>query len=174
MYGVVEGAFHCNNERTNELNNRIASRNFSTPTLYQSIRNRPVSTRFLELSIEKQSDNALTNVGDSTRPNSMPIEDIFVPGNSFGPWVGYARNVEKETQLIQGTSKNGGEESIYIPSSHSDLFEVVLGNSNKISEGEQRHKSLFMKPILGNFNPNEIGLGGRIFSNCTRQQLKNI
>ena len=93
-----------------------------------------------------------------------------MPVTDYGPWGKYAQNIETETELKLATSNLGGEESIYIPSSKSDLFnEQKINNTTKTI-----HPLLFNKDNFNTFNPNVKNIGNKIFMNHTRQQLKNI
>ena len=39
---------------------------------------------------------------------------------------------------------------------------------------QQPFPDLFTEQAFNNFNPNSCNIGGNVFSNCTRQQLKNV
>lgn len=46
IYGVVEGVFYGQNERTDELNNRIIERNYPDIPLKPNYDPRPISTKY--------------------------------------------------------------------------------------------------------------------------------
>ena len=80
MYGVVNGIYYCQQNRVNELNRRISSRNVPSNVLPPVFEARPVPTRYVKMpaidcriqpkvQIENQSHNyspyTTFNPGDS-------------------------------------------------------------------------------------------------------------
>ena len=51
MNGVINGVYYCNNERVDELNERIASRNIPSQKLQAQFDVRPVSTKYAMMPI---------------------------------------------------------------------------------------------------------------------------
>ena len=46
MYGVADGLYECNHQRTDELNERISLRNIPSSSLQPQFGIRPVSTKY--------------------------------------------------------------------------------------------------------------------------------
>tara|TARA_Y100000389_G_scaffold78668_1_gene75444 strand:+ start:8740 stop:9222 length:483 start_codon:yes stop_codon:yes gene_type:complete len=152
-----------NNNYVDEINERISYRNIPSQTLPPIFSNRPTSTKFNNL-----QKNKLTKIKKNEK-QSEDLSNVFMPITDYGPWSKYAQNIETETELKIATSNLGGEGSIYIPSSKSDLYnETKINNTNTI------RPLLFNTEQFNTFNPNVGNVGDKIFMNHTRQQLKNI
>jgi hypothetical protein len=156
-------------QRTNTINNRTFQRNIPSQTLQPYLDARPVSTKYSYLPIvdpRKPSNISL---------NQMPtfnIETTFNPGNARSPWSGYASNVNNESELRnQIYAHQSCSQSVYVPSSKSDLFQL---HWNQIPI-EQPFPNLFKEE---KFNPHtyqhNADVGYALFNNQTRQQNKNI
>ena len=129
-----------------------------------------------------QTKYAFLPVIDLRKPVETPLiqqatfnpETVFNPGNDFGPWSGYASNVNRESDLrnqifaIQDCSQ-----SVYVPSSKSSLYNVKWNNS---SIPQQPFPNLFQTQSFSpsNPNPNSDKIGFALFNNATRQQLKDL
>ena len=97
----------------------------------------------------------------------------YYPGTYKGPFTGFVNNIDNESILRnQFFALQNNEQSVYVPSSKSDMYEVNVVGSNI----EQPHKDLFMEPNLASFNPNPNNekVGFNLFNNYTRQQVKNV
>ena len=91
MYGVVDGIYYCNQERTNELSRRMASRNIPSAPLQPQYAVRPVSTKYDMMSIVDRRPKS------SVPLKSYPvynIESTFNPGSAVAPWSGFATEVD--------------------------------------------------------------------------------
>ena len=168
MYGVVDGVYYCNKERTDELSRRIASRNIPSSPLQPQYSVRPISTKYDMMSIVDRRPKS------SVPLQSYPvynIESTFNPGSSVAPWSGYASEVDDESRLrneffaLQRNAK-----AKYIPSTKSDMYNVIVDSTNEV----QPHPELFRQPEFSPFNPNTCNTGQMFFDNCTRQQIKDV
>ena len=167
-YGIVDGVYYCGINRTQELNSRIAERNIPSSYLQPQFSMRPVSTKY-----------ALLPVVDIRAKSSVPIKITstynqkvtFNPGTAVAPWSGFVSNVNKESELRNMYfALQNCQQSQYIPSSKSDMYKTTVTGTNV----QQPFPNLFEKQSFDDFNPNNCNIGGSLFANCTRQQLKNI
>ena len=96
MYGVIDGLYRCNQERANELNNRISSRNIPSTGLKPQFSMRPAATKYGYMPILDQYKKASVP-NNSYTPYST--SGVFNPGNATAPWSGFSNNVNLESQL---------------------------------------------------------------------------
>ena len=168
MYGVVDGIYYCNQERTDELNNRIAVRNIPSAPLQPQYAVRPVSTKYDMMSIVDRRPK-------STVPlKSYPVYNIastFNPGSAVAPWSGFASEVDDESRLRnEFFALQKCEQAEYVPSTKSDMYEVTVDSTNET----QPHPDLFRQQEFAPFNPNTCNTGKMFFDNHTRQQIKEV
>ena len=165
MYGVVKGVYYNNIDSNEELNNRITERNVPSDKLQPQFSIRPVSTKYSMLPIfDRRAD---TTVPIERQP-TYSINNVFNPGNAEAPWSGFASNINKESTLRNqffALQKCG--QSSYIPSSSSDMYNVVASGRSEV----QPYPDLFKEQKFSKFNPNTYDLGGDVFNNFTRTQL---
>ena len=167
-YGIVDGVYYCGINRTQELNSRIAERNIPSSYLQPQFSMRPVSTKYSLLPIV--DIRAKSSVPIKTTPTYNP-KVTFNPGTAVAPWSGFVSNVNKESELRNMYfALQKCQQPTYIPSSKSDMYQTTVTGTNV----QQPYPNLFAKPSFDDFNPNNCNIGGNLFANCTRQQLKNI
>lgn len=171
MYGVIQGYKVCNMERNLELDNRIYSRNIPSAPLQPSFSMRPVPTKY-----------ELMGIYDRRAPATVPLErfpvynvsSTFNPGTTQAPWSGFASHINIESSLRnQFFALQNCEQSQYIPSSTSDLYQqtsVPLSSNNLPNPFQHLQRQDVFEP----FNPNTCDLGKGLFMNHTRQQLKDL
>ena len=95
MYGVVKGVYYQNQERLDELNNRIMSRNIPSEGLEQVYDPRPSHTRRVFMPIVDQLAFSKTPRQSKDAYNQ---HGQFNPGTS-APFSGYATFIDQETRL---------------------------------------------------------------------------
>jgi hypothetical protein len=165
MYGVVKGVYYCNIETNEELNNRISERNIPSAPLQPQFSSRAVSTKYSMLPIfDRRVDPSVP----IDRQPTYNVSDVFNPGNAGSPWSGFASNINKESSLRNqffALQKCG--QSSYIPSSSSDMYNVVVSGRNE----RQPFPELFKEQKFNSFNPNTCEIGKDMFNNFTREQL---
>lgn len=171
LYGVVDGCLIGQQQRVDELNERIASRHFPDNALQPNFDPRPMTTRSM-----------LFPMIDQRRPVKEPIQQIdrhdlasnFSPATRKGPFTTYLANVNTESILRNQTFalQRGADQAVYVPSSSSDLYHVKTAVGR---QEEQVHPKLFEKPgMIKTSQPQIIhSLGRDQFYNNTRIQLKN-
>ena len=151
---------------------RSYQRNIPSQTLQPYLDARPVQTKF-----------SVLPVVDLRKPIETPLiqratftpETVYNPGNDSGPWSGYASNINHESELRnQVFALQKCNQAAYVPSSNSDLYKYSYTPNN--AKQSQTHSLLFQKESFCDFNPNPDNkiVGGGIFYNSTRTQVKEI
>lgn len=150
---------------------RSYERNIPSQPLQPYLDARPVMTKYSTLPIidsRKTIDTPLIQQATYTP------QKIYNPGNDFGPWSGYASNINDESDLRnQIFALQSCSQASYIPSSKSSLYNIKWQNEKEI---QQPFPTLFQNeqfcPINPNPNPEKIGYA--LFNNATRQQTKDL
>ena len=174
MNGVVEGVYYNQQERVDELNDRIFSRNIGTAPLQPNYDPRPIPTKY-----------SLFPIVDRRKPINEPlttypeynVSSNFYSGNDRAPVNGMINNIEVETLLRNQyfALQKGADHAVYVPDSNSDLYNVTLPENTQRRE-VQPHPDLFeqyrwdtgLHPNVQN-NPH---IGNDRFFNHTRTQLR--
>jgi hypothetical protein len=172
IFGVPEGVYYGQNERVDELNTRINSRQFSDSPLQPNFDPRSVPT--------KQSLFPMVNRRKPMNEPVIPYLDYniinFNPGTQRAPPSGFINNIDTETVLRNQTFalQRGGEQGVYVPSSNSDLYKTSIPKGS--INDPQPFPILFQRPILDqSVHPNLQGnvIGQERFFNHTRTQLRS-
>jgi hypothetical protein len=170
MYGVEEGVRYQQDERVEDLNNRIQGRQFPDYPLEPNYQFRPVPTKYSRFPIVER--RASTQESRLNYPDYNQYGN-FNPGSAVAPITGFLRNVDTETILRNQTfSLQNYPQNVYIPTSKSDLYNVTVVSRPT----EQPYPLLFEKSDLEkNLHPNiqSSEIGKNIFFNPTRVQLRN-
>ena len=178
--GIVEGFYCGQQDRVDELNTRIQSRFVPDNALRPNYDPRPVSTKYaLFPTIDRKTPSkeylkpsteylgeatfGLGGLGEASTPSFSPLI-------TNSPFI---RNVDTETILRNQTValQNGIGQSVYVPSSTSDLY-----NTSVVSRpSEQPFPDLFVKPTFSTNIPPiaNQNIGKSDFFNYTRTQLRN-
>ena len=167
----MEGLYYCNigaNDREQQLNERISSRNIPSSNLQPQFSLRPVSTKYSLLPILDRRASATEKIRHLPTYN---INNTFNPGTTEAPWSGFSSKINDESELKNMFfALQNADQAKYIPSTTSDMYI----NEVTSSPVEQPFPGLFDKPNLGAFNPNPCNLGKDLFNNNTRCQLKDL
>jgi hypothetical protein len=174
MYGVHEGVYYGQNERVDQLNDRINTRQFPDSPLEPNFAPRSVPTKY-----------ALFPMINRRKPMQEPVIPYidynlsvnFNPGSHRAPPSGFFNNVDTETILRNQTValQKGADQGVYVPSSQSDLYNVRVPQGS-IQE-PQPHPSLFSKfqfDQTPHANINGSNIGTDRFFNHTRTQLRGL
>lgn len=168
MFGVVNGCYSCKYDQVDENNERIYDRNIPSASLRPEYSIRPVSTKYSIMPILDQRAKVTVPLQNY---QNYSVDNVFNPGNAQAPWAGFVNNVNKESELRnQFFALQNCEQSEYVPSSKSDLYETKID----YKPVKQNHPLLFEKQDFEQFNPNVHNLGSDFFNNSTRSQLKNL
>jgi hypothetical protein len=157
-------------QRQQTVYQRSYERNIPSQPLQPYLDARPVQTKYSIMPIV--DPRAQINTPLIQQATYTP-ETIFNPGNDFGPWSGYASNVNHESELRnQIYALQSCSQASYIPSSQSSLYESKWKNTNKpIQPFPELFKTEQFSPVNPNCYPETIGFG--LFNNATRQQTKD-
>jgi len=150
---------------------RTYIRNVPSQPLQPYLDARPVLTKYSILPIVDQRKQIDTPLIQQATYNP---KTVFNPGNDFGPWSGYASNVNHESELRnQIFALQNCSQAVYVPSSNSSLYNVQWKNN---VQTQQPFPGLFQTqqfpPINPNQHPDKVGYG--LFNNATRQQTKDL
>lgn len=169
IVGVPSGVYYGQNERTDELNSRMTSRQFPDSPLQPNFDPRPVSTKYAHFPIGNRRVPANEPILPYIDYNSSAN---FYPGSANAPVSGYYNKIDVETVLRnQGFAlQRGADQNVYVPSSTSDLYQVSVVSR----PSEQPHPMLFQQPQFEQKNcPHLANIGTDRFFNHTRTQLRN-
>ena len=139
---------YCQQNRTQELNNRIFSRN--NPYFHQPPRfsHNPVHTKRVKFPV-LSSNNICTN---TSKKNGFNVNlETVLQNRQFAL---------QKTELDQ-----------YVPSSTSTLYNDYVPNFVPVNNP---HTHLNNSKINNNFNPNTYNLAKHTFNNSTRTDLLNV
>lgn len=168
---MTQKAEECVSKIHEQTNTRIYDRNIPSQMLQPYLDFRPVMTKYSYLPIV-----------DPRRQNKVPLQqmptynvnNVFNPGNTQSPWSGFASNINLESELRnQIYALQKCSQAVYVPTSNSDLYKYNFSTTNNLS---QPHNLLFQDQSFSPFNPNpntEI-VGGGMFFNSTRTQVKDL
>jgi len=172
--GLIDGIEYRQNERTDELNDRIYQRIHSDNSLYKynkpNYNPRPSMTKysvFPIVDLRTSSNVPLTNYLEYS------TDKVFSPIHTNGPVDGYFRNVGLEMDLRnQYFAISSANQRYFVPSSNSDLYRnrSVGGSLNE----QQPYPNLFVKPSFDSSSDHYIdsNIGSLTFFNDTRAQLR--
>jgi hypothetical protein len=170
MYGVVDGAYYNNLDRTEELSKRMYNRNIPSGPLQPNFSIRSVSTKYDMMPIFDRRPQPTVAIKQQPTYN---VQNTFNPGTAQAPWSGFSAHINDESTLRnQFFAIQKSAQSTYIPPSTSDMYEENVYSGNTVLQ--QPFPDLFYKPALETFNPNTLGIARNTFSNHTRQQIKMI
>ena len=158
MYGVHEGIAYGQYDRLDQLNNRIYDRfnNNNINDIKYDIRSVPTRNCLL-FPIVDMKYNAKTKIKHSLQKNNIDIVTESQLRNQF-----YAL-------------QHGADQSIYVPSSTSDLYKVTVPITR--NQEKQPHQGLFEKNTFvttENLFIKNSPIGKNTFNNCTKTQLRNL
>lgn len=174
IYGVPQGIYYGQFDRTDELNMRTHSRQFSDKPLTPQYDMRPVSTKYALFPIIDRRTPSQTHLEQNLQNNeNYNLSTNFSPATRNGPVSGYVSNVDKESTLrnLGIAIQRGAEQGVYVPSSNSDLYKISITPSPSI----QPHPELFRIDTFGSYRRAPVGnIGNDIFMNHTRTQLRNL
>jgi hypothetical protein len=166
--GLPEYLYYGQNERVDELNKRIESRQFPDSPLEPNFSPRPVPTKYALFPIVNRRKELKEPVVPYLEYNG---KTNFNPGTQNAPPSGYINNIDIETVLRnQAFALQKSDQSVYVPSSNSDLYKVEVPSTYV----EQTHPLLFDRQLYATSNiENARGIGNNVLFNHTRTQLRN-
>ena len=172
IIGLPDGLERGQFERTDELNHRILDRNEPQYPLPPNFSSRPVLSKYSRFPILDARMPANVNIESNY---NYSLETNYTPPlNKIGPPSGFINNVAIETDLfnIGNALQKGAGQHIYVPSSQSDLYKVIVPSAPSV----QPHPGLFEKSSFSqSAHPNVCSaphVGNDMFRNNTRTQLR--
>jgi hypothetical protein len=170
IYGVPEYLYYGQNERVDELNDRMKERQFPDSPLEPMFAPRSVPTKY--------SHFPIINRRKPMNEPAVPYLDYnivnFNPGSQRAPPSGILKNIDTETVLRNQTiALQKSEQAVYVPSSSSDLYKVTVVSK----PSEQTHPLLFEQQTFNSqMHPNvsNANIGRDQLFNHTRTQLRNM
>jgi len=173
LFPETPGILYGQNERVDELNDRILGRFYPDMQLQPNIDVRPVPTKYSHFPVIDRI--ALPKVAIPVAPY-YSVETNFTPSNSRGPVDGYFSNVNVESSLRNQyfALQRGAPQTAYIPSSQSDMYKVQISNTTR--QEEQPYPGLFnsYQPASTSTTSSQLDpkIGADRFFNNTRVQLR--
>ena len=162
--------YECASQVNKTTNERIYNRNIPSQQLQPYLDVRAVPTKYSIMPIVDPRADIHAHL------NQMPVyspEKVFNPGNSQGPWSGYASAINTESELrSQIYALQSCPQATYVPSSRSDLYTNMF--QPNAYNNNAPFQDLFKEERFEAFNPNPENIGKGLFNNCTRQELKNL
>jgi hypothetical protein len=154
----------------------MSIRNLPDAQLEPNYDPRPVSTKY---ALFPMADRRPTHPEPAMPATQYNPELNFNPGTSRAPSSGYRSSIDTETVLRNQTFalQHGASQSVYIPSSKSDLYNNTVVQNPGAPYIQQPHPDLFAQPQFSReLHPNvasrEIGMDA--FFNHTRNQLRGL
>ena len=170
MEGVTRGVYYCQQDRTQQLSDRLYQRNTTNAPIKMQYSIRAVPTKYVKMPI--LDCHPAASVPCERKP-IYNTRDMFTPANSL-PFNGYQAKIDTET-ILRDTifPLQACPQAKYIPSSRSDMY-----HSSYLTKGGRPERMtnplLFVEPTFGPFNPNLCHTGQLRFNNFTRQQIRAL
>ena len=170
ILGVPKYALYGQEDRVEELNKRIGSRNNIEKKLEPNFDLRPTSTKYDHFPVlDKQPTPKKQDY------ETYKLSNQFYNGNARASPSGYFSNIDLESNLRNQhfALQKGASQSVYVPTSESDMYKVKV----PYIPSEQPHPTLFTQQKFSaelheNLQNNKIGVD--TFHNHTRTQLRNM
>jgi len=155
--------------RVQSLNNRIYSRNIPSHRLQSQFDPRPQSTKYTHMPMI-QTYSPITVPIRKEKPYKHHSQ--FNPGTR-APYDGYSTQIDNESTLhnMFMVNQKYANQSVYVPRSRSDLYNVYVPNDRPEMDP---HQLLSKQEVWGSFNPDPYHIGTDQFRTHTRQRVKNI
>ena len=175
LYGVPTGVSYGQNERVDELNDRIQSRQFSDKPLAPNFSGRPVLTKHSRFQILDRRAPFQEQIIHMEQHN---VETNFSPATHRGPPCTFFTHVDVESGLRNQTValQKGAIQSVYVPDSTSDLYRLQIPSSSSSNIGPNPHPGLFVSQTFRETRTATMNnnIGRDVFNNHTRTQLRGL
>lgn len=168
---VVEGIYYGQNDRVDELNNRMNDRKFSDTPMKPNYDPRPTPTKYAIFPIVDRFMNTTENRNTYLEHN---VEINFAPSTRKSHCSGYFSNIDNEMNLRNQTSQLQKFETTntYIPSNNSELYKDPIIYNGRTENTEHSHSQLFETQTFEKKHfSRHIGMA--TFNNPTRNQMRN-
>ena len=171
VYGAQQGLILGQDERVDELNERLQSRHFSDQPLQPNFDPRSTPTKYARFPMIERRAVPTVPIESGT---PFDIRTNFSPATDRGPVGAFLANIDTDTVLrgYYNALQKGADQSVYVPKSSSDLYHLptVVGRQET-----QTHPALFERQTYSTTGSEYAAqLGNQPFSNYTRQQLRGL
>lgn len=169
--GLPKYVLYGQEDRVEELNKRMGSRNNIEKPLEPNFNLRPTSTKYDHFPAIDKQPTPCTKKGYAP----YKVSDQFFNGNSKAPTSGYFSNIDLESNLRNQhfALQKGANQSVYVPTSESDMYKIKI----PYAPSEQPHPKLFTRPQFSkelHENVQNGQIGNEKFFNHTRTQLRDL
>lgn len=169
--GAVNGLWHGQHSRLDELDSRLAERQFSDRPLQPNFNFRPVATKYAYLPVIDRRAKPQVPIVKHEMYNTATN---FSPATSNGPVASYLANIDLETVLQNRhvALQHGADQGVYVPSSKSDLYGFsAVGRQEDMGD----RAIIFDKKSLDT-RVSDVArqIGQDRFHNNTRTQLRGL
>jgi hypothetical protein len=169
--GSHQGLIVGQDERVDELNERLQGRHFPDRALQPNFAPRSTSTKYARFPIIERRSVPVIPI-QSGAP--FDIKTNFNPATNRGPVGAYLANIDTET-VLRGhytALQHGNDQGVYVPSSTSNMY---TGMQAVGRQETQTHPGLFSRHEFSTtVSPVVSQIGQDLFSNNTRVQLRGI
>jgi hypothetical protein len=169
--GAINGLWEGQQSRLDELDSRLAERQFPDRPLQPNFGLRPVPTKYSYFPIIERRTQPTVPI---MRQEMYNPATNFSPATSNGPVASYLANIDLETVLQNRhvALQHGADQGVYVPSSKSDLYGfAAVGRQEDMGE----RSMIFDKYNLvtkGSDVARQVGQDR--FHNNTRTQLRGL
>lgn len=173
MNEVPSGILYSNDDRIEELNDRIHKRVIPDSNIKLipnfDIRGAPTRNCLVFPVLDIKQNFASQN-------SDYDFENSFAPIQQNAPFINFAKNVDRESNLRSQiyALQHGAEQSVYIPSSNSDLYNISIPNpSDNVVQPflDLFNRNSQFETTSNNFTNNNL-IGRDTFYNHTKTQLR--
>lgn len=176
IHGVHHGLILQQHEHIDELNDRLASRQFSDQPLQPYFDPRPTPTKYAHFPIIER--RAPTHVPIVATPVHDPTTN-FNPATRKYHVSTYLANVNNENELRGQTQKlqRGGCDNMFVPSSNSNMYIPNWSVFGKGTGENDEHPFLFQTHQYQTTTPSIVRngvVGNQMLFNNTRVQLMDV
>jgi hypothetical protein len=169
--GAIQGLWQGQHARLDELDSRLAERQFPDRPLQPNFDFRPVPTKYAHFPLIDRRARPQVSIVNQGVYNTATN---FSPATSNGPVNTYLANIDLETVLQNRhvSLQHGADQGVYVPSSKSDLYGfAAVGRQEDMGE----RAMIFDKHSLAT-KGSDIArqVGQDTFHNNTRTQLRGL
>jgi len=171
IFGAVHGLWQGQHERLDELDARLAERQFPDRPLQPNFDFRPVPTKYSYMPVIDRRAKPQVPIVKYDLHNTATN---FSPATRNGPVGSYLANIDLETVLQNRhvSLQHGADQGVYVPHSSSDLYGFsAVGRQEDMGE-----RSMIFDKYSLNTKVSDVArqVGNDTFHNNTRTQLRGI
>ena len=164
---IPNGVYYGQNEPLDAMNRNIYARNLADVPLRPNMDLRSVPSRTTLYPMLEQRP------AYSGQYLDYSPQSYFSPANTMGPPSGFKVDDESRMRNQYFALQHGADQSVYVPSSQSDLYKVEVPVSAQ--SVAQPFPGLFEKPMyVTEAAPYADKIGREIFNNSTKTQLRDV